>query len=150
MQQPLTGEAVAVQLAQVDLMDILLLQTEDLISLKVMEREEAQHLAELEEIIMEAIKLQTQETLEDLVTEQAAEAAGARLGREATFFECGTAIAFDPAFQAAPHVVGAIQSAAAGEILKITSVATTGFTAQALDAAGSGVARTIHWYAKGY
>lgn len=61
----------------------------------------------------------------------------------------GTAIAFDPAFQAAPHVVGTIQGITDGDELKITSVATTGFTAQARNG-GSGVARTIHWYAKGY
>jgi hypothetical protein len=62
----------------------------------------------------------------------------------------GSSITFDPAFQAAPNVVAAIIDGAGTDTLKVENVTTTGFDARAYDSGGNGVARDIHWIAKGY
>ncbi|MBU1567725.1 MAG: hypothetical protein KJ630_19135 [Proteobacteria bacterium] len=61
----------------------------------------------------------------------------------------GDTISFTTPYMVAPIVRATIDSATSGDTLKITSVTTTGFNAQVLNA-GSGVARTIDWQSVGY
>ena len=62
-----------------------------------------------------------------------------------------TAVAFaDGAFWAAPVLGYTIQSAATGDYVDFSSVTTTGFNVSVRSAAGSRIAKTVNWIAKGY
>lgn len=62
----------------------------------------------------------------------------------------GQSFTFTPAFQAVPALEVTIQDAQTGDYLAMTAKSVNGFTLQVKNAAGSGVARTIDWHARGY
>jgi len=62
----------------------------------------------------------------------------------------GTNISYPTAFKAIPDLGITVIGLATGDYPVLTAEATTGFTFQVKDNGGSGVARTINWYAKGY
>ena len=64
--------------------------------------------------------------------------------------DIGLPIVFVKPFMARPQVGIALQSANAGDTVRLTAQSETGFTVRILDSGGSGVARTIDWRAAGY
>jgi predicted phage tail protein/sulfur carrier protein ThiS len=73
----------------------------------------------------------------------------AELGQGVSVAAGGTTVNFRQPYMVPPIIRTTIQSATSGDTEKITSVTTTGFTVQILNA-GSGVARTVDWQAVGY
>jgi len=71
-------------------------------------------------------------------------------GKDVSVGAGGLAVTFSKTFMARPVVGISIQSALAGDVIKLTALSVTGFTIQILDSGGSGVARTIDWEARGY
>lgn len=62
----------------------------------------------------------------------------------------GQSVIFSPAFQIAPNVQVTVQDAQTGDYVVLTAKSASGFTWQVKNAAGSGVARTADYVAKGY
>jgi predicted phage tail protein len=62
----------------------------------------------------------------------------------------GLAVTFPAAFHAIPALAVAGQGMATGDYYTLTSKTRSGFTLQFFNTAGSGVARTFDWVAKGY
>ena len=62
----------------------------------------------------------------------------------------GLAVVFPAAFFATPAIAITAENLATGDYAAITAKSATGFTIQFRNSAGSGVARTMDWIAKGY
>lgn len=62
----------------------------------------------------------------------------------------GMTVTFAKEFFAVPAVAVTAQNMTTGDYCSITSKTTAGFTIQFLNSAGSGIARTMDWIAKGY
>lgn len=62
----------------------------------------------------------------------------------------GLTVTYDPAFIGVPSVAISAQGMVTGDYYTLTAKSATGFTIQFFNAAGTGVARTFDWVAKGY
>ncbi len=62
----------------------------------------------------------------------------------------GLAVTYAPAFIGVPSVAISAQGMATGDYYTLTAKSATGFTIRFFNAAGTGVARTFDWVAKGY